>query len=142
MNNTTNDIWLFACNFQLTEEGITFNDIYTNDGNIAIVSGVDCMQQLCAQSLWLWFGEWVMNNKIGVSYKRIFSDVGSQDALVSYQINTAIMSINSYLPKKYIPIYGIKKVVINSYNLDRSSRQLSINIDIILNSNKEVSVII
>lgn len=136
------DIWCFACNYERNVAGIKFNDMYTIDNNIAIVQGLDCMRQLCAQALWLWYGEWVMDNKLGVTYRRILGKMGNQQSLVSYQIKNAITAINTYIPDKYLAKYGVKKVIVNSYNLDRTNKQLSINVNIILNSNNEVQIII
>lgn len=136
------DIWCFACNYERTETGVSFNDQYTIDGNIAIRQGLDCMQQLCAQSLWLWYGEWVMNNTLGVTYRRILGKIGTQQSLVNYQIRNALTKINGSIPAIYLPKYGIKKVIINNYNLDRSTRQLSVDVYIVLNSNKKFQVVI
>ena len=135
-----NDLWMLACNIERTESGVTFNDIYTQDGNLAVVTGIDCMKQLCAQSLWLWYGEWVMNNQIGVTYRRILGSTTNAEVLTQYQIENAITVNNQYIPARFLPKYGIKKVVINSFNLERSTRQLSVDVTIILNSNKKVQV--
>lgn len=133
---------MLACNIERTESGVTFNDIYTQDGNLATVTGLDCMKQLCAQSIWLWFGEWVMNNKIGVTYRRILGESSNAEVLTKYQIEKAITANNQYIPARFLPKYGIKKVVINNFNLERSTRQLSVDVSIILNSNKKVQVVV
>lgn len=137
-----NDLWMLACNIERTEDGVTFNDIYTHDGNLVTVQGYDCMKQLCAQSLWLWFGEWVMNNKIGVTYRRILGATSNAEALTQYQIEKAIMANNQYIPARFLSKYGIKKVIVNNFNLERSTRQLSVDVNIILNTNKNIQVII
>lgn len=136
------DLWMLACNIERTETGVTFNDIYTNDGNLAIAQGLDCMKQLCAQSLWLWYGEWFMNKKIGVTYRRILGETDNKEALTKYQIEQAILANNQYIPARFLPKYGIKKVIINAYDLDRSVRQLSVDVSIVLNSNKKVQVVV
>lgn len=132
-----NDLWMPACNIERTEDGVAFNDIYTQDGNLAIVTGIDAMKQLIAQSLWLWYGEWIMNTKIGVTYRRILGGSAfDKQPLTQYQIENAIMQNNQYIPDIYKPKYGIKKVIINSYNLERSTRLLTVDVTIILNSAK------
>lgn len=137
-----NDIWCFACNYERTEQGVKFNDQYTIDGNIATRQGLDCMKQLCAQSLWLWWGEWVMNKRVGVTYKRILGKIGNQQSLVKHQITNAIMNINNFIPKEYQTKYGIKKVIVNNYNLERSSKQLSIDVYVVLQSNVKFQVVL
>lgn len=136
-----NDLWMLACNYERTEDGIKFNDIYTQDGNLAVVTGIDCVKQLCAQSLWLWYGEWSMDTRIGVTYRRILGGSGiDKEPLTRYQIENAIMQNNQYIPDIYKSKYGIKKVIINGYNLERSTRQLTVDVTIILNSAKKVQV--
>lgn len=137
-----NDLWLFKCNIDNSADGVTFNDVYTEDGNLAIVTGKDAIVQLAAQSIWLWYGEWVLNTTIGVTYRRILGGSAyDKQPLTQYQIENAIMQINNYIPDVYKSKYGIKKVVINNYNVSRSNRALNIDVTIILNSSK-VKVII
>lgn len=136
-----NDLWMLACNIEKTENGVSFNDIYTQDGNLATVVGIDCIKQLCAQSIWLWYGEWAMDTRIGVTYRRILGGSGTdKEPLTRYQIENAIMQNNQYIPDIYKPKYGIKKVIINSYDLERSTRQLTVDVTVILNSAKKVQV--
>ena len=132
---------MLACNIKRTKNGVSFNDIYTQDGNLAIVTGIDCIKQLCAQSLWLWYGEWSMDTRIGVTYRRILGGSGiDKEPLTRYQIENAIMQNNQYITDLYKPKYGIKKVIINSYDLKRSTRQLTVDVTVILNSAKKVQV--
>lgn len=138
-----NDFWLIATNWRNNIPNVAFNDIYVDDsGNIATVSGIEAMQQLVAQSLWLWYGEYDFNTTYGVTYRRLLGQRGVTNSLVQLQINNAIMSINNYIPQQFIPQYGIKKVVIQSYSMNRVSRMLSVTVDIYLNSGKLSQVIL
>jgi len=129
------DFWLLKCNINNDIKNVSFNDIYTDDGgNLQVVSGLDALKQLVSQALWLWYGEYDFNTTIGVTYRRLMSNKFSRSSLFQFQIQKAIMSINEYIPAKYIPIYGIKKVIIQSYNIDNKKRILSVVCDIILNS--------
>ena len=137
------DFWLLKCNINNDIKDVNFNDIYTDDGgNLQVVSGIDAIKQLVAQALWLWYGEYDFNTTIGVTYKRLMSSKFSRSSLFQFQIQKAILSINDYIPNNFIQIYGIKKVIIQSYNIDNKKRILSVTTDIILNSTKKFQVVI
>lgn len=130
------DFWMLKCNIKNDIEGVSFNDIYTSDGNLQVVRGTDALIQLVTQALWLWYGEYDFNTTLGVTYRRLMSNKFSRKSLFQYQIENSIYNVNNYLNPKLLPIYGIKQVIIQSYSINKATKTLNVAIDLILNSNK------
>lgn len=136
------DIFMFKSNIDNTAPGEAFNDMYAVDGNLAIVEDLDCIKQLVAQAIWLWYGDYIFNTTIGVTWRRLFGARQLSKNIVKYQLTKAIESINLYIPSKFINKWGIRKVYINSYNVIRTRKELTVDITIILNSTKKVRIVL
>lgn len=130
----------FADNWQ-NNSNYAFNDLYLDSGgNLAVVSNVDDLVQSVTNSLWLWIGEHDFNTTIGVPYAGIFGIPNVQESLITLNLSNAILLCNNYLTSAQLTAYGINKITSLNYTINRQSRIISVNANILLNNNNTITI--
>ena len=111
------------------------NDLYLDDsGDLATVDGEYDLIQTISSSLKLWLGEYEYDTTVGVMYNQIYSNPHLLPEFIDYNIKIAIMSPNDFLTADNLALYGVKNINSLDYNLDRSTRVMTVTAEILLNN--------
>jgi hypothetical protein len=115
------------------------NDLYMlPNGQLAIVSDFDCVIQSITSALQLWLKEYSYNQSDGVPYGIILGNPAIKNALVSFQIKKAILSVNNSMNKEQLSKFGVKKIRNVIYGLNKTTRNFTLSANVVFNNNKAI----
>ena len=121
----------FTCNYNNDIDGVARNDIYLDEtGNIAIAKGNDLTVANVYHAIELNLSEYSFNTLLGIDWRNYLNSNKPQGNRIKIAVIKAILSVN-----------GVNRIA--NFNMDilRETRQLIIDVTIILNDGTSVPIL-
>ena len=117
------------------------NDLYMlENGQLATVDGAYDILQSIKCAILLWIGEYDFDTQLGVPYKIILGNPGSNGALIEFQIRRAIFSVNDAMTTEQLAIFGIDKIQSLNFSFNQTTRGVILQAVLLLNNRSRIEV--
>jgi hypothetical protein len=118
-----------------------WNDMYIGEnGILGTSSGYSSMSEAITSALLLWYGEYEYDTTIGVTYGAILGNPHVDSALIQYQIEKNIMSVNDFLTDDQVADYGVKTINSVTFGMNRKTRKFTATAKITLYNKQKITI--
>lgn len=104
---------IYQPTFALNKEGDSYLD---NNGNIAIITGIDSVSQTVSNALQLWLGEYQFDTTLGIPWYNILGDKFNR------------LLVNNYITDEILALPYVKEIISIDYVFNNINRSTTINL--------------
>lgn len=104
---------IYQPTFAFNKEGDSYLD---NNGNIAIITGIDSVSQTVSNALQLWLGEYQFDTTLGIPWYNILGDKFNR------------LLVNNYITDEILALPYVKEIISIDYVFNNINRSTTINL--------------
>lgn len=109
-------------------------------GNLGVVSGADCMADNLKTNCKLWIKEYEYDTTIGIPYLTIIGNPHVNSTTLNTQYTNALLLSNNYLTQAQQSAFGINSIKSLVFSEDNTTRELTMNAEVLLNNNTSIQI--